>query len=156
MRKIKLLFLSMISIFTMVVFTQCEKDHTGTLNVSCYYLTEDNDTIGPIEGVWVQADTTRISPNFTVDTIISVNGDTIPISRTNYCNEAIRNAHGYTDANGTITFKFPQPLLLTLNASDTITDEMGNITLIYRGKSEVMVKDGAEVDCPIYLNSYAK
>ncbi len=154
MKKFKLLFAFLALVSLLMLFVQCERDHTGTVHVSCYYLTDENDTLGPISGVWVQADTSRLSPNITVDSIVTVNGDTMAIQRTNYCNEAIRNAFGYTGSDGKITFQFPQPVLLAFDAIDTLKDVDGNDSLIYKGRAEVLIKDGAEEECPIYLTPF--
>jgi len=151
MDKIRFLFLSFGVAALVLLFTQCKKDHTNVIKLTCYYVSDTQDTTGPFGGVWVEVDTSRLSPHITEDYLVDVNGDTVYYSRTNYCSDDVRRAHGYTDASGSITFEFYHPLLLNFNALDTIFDESGNPTMYYSGRTELQVKDGEDVEQNIYL-----
>lgn len=156
MKRIKVAFLFLAFVCAIFVFMQCDHDHSSTLTLKCYEINEDNDTVGPVAHVWVEADTTRFSPHHTTDTLVTVSGDTIVQNRLNYCSQYVRNAKGYTASDGSITFAFPQALLLNFNAMDTIRDEADNITAIYRGKAEILLKNDQDVECDIYLTPYSK
>lgn len=156
MKRIKVAFLFLAFVCAIFIFTQCDHDHSSTLTLKCYKINEDNDTIGPVAHVWVEADTSRFSPHHTTDTLITTSGDTIPQDRFNFCSEYVRAARGYTNNNGSIVFPFPQPLLLNFNAYDTIRDEAGDITAIYKGKAEVLLLKDQDVECDIYLTPYSK
>ena len=151
MDKIRFLFLSLAVDAFVFLFEQCKKDHTNLVNFFCYYVSDQQDTTGPIAGVWVEVDTSRLSPHLTVDYRIDANGDTIPYSRTNYCSDDVRKARGYTGADGSITFEFYHPLLMNLTALDTIKDDLGNDQMRYSGRTEIQVKDGEDVEQNIYL-----
>ncbi len=157
MKKLKIVYVLMVMVSLLIVFAQCNKDHTGTVRVTCYYLNDDNDTIGPIDSVWVEADTSKISPSYSVDTIVNTSGDTVTVDRINYVNQAVREARGYTSgSDSSIIFQFSQPVLLIFNATDTLYDENDEISTIYKGRAEIQIKDGTEVECPIYLTPYSK
>jgi len=151
MDKIRLLFLCFGVAAMVLLFAQCKKDHTNVVKLSCYYVSTEQDTTGPVSGVWVEVDTSRLSPHISEDYVVDVNGDTVYYSRTNYCSEDVREARGYTDGSGSITFEFNHPLLMNLIALDTIFDETGNPTMYYSGRSELQVKDGEDVEQNIYL-----
>lgn len=155
MKRIKIAFALLAFVGAIFIFAQCDHDHSSTLTLKCYEINE-GDTIGPVEHVWVEADTTKFSPHHTTDTLITVSGDTLPQDRYNFCSDIVRAARGYTAANGSITFTFPQALLLNFNAYDTIRDEAGDITAIYRGKAEVLLLNDKDLECPIYLTPYSK
>ena len=151
MDKIRFLFLSFALAALVLLFAQCKKDHTNVVKLTCYYVSDQQDTTGPISGVWVEVDTNRLSPHITDSYVVGANGDTVYYSRTNYCSEDVRNARGFTGADGSITFEFYHPLLMNITALDTIFDDMGNPTMYYSGRTEVQVKDGEDVEKDIYL-----
>lgn len=151
MDKIRFLFLSFAVAALVLLFTQCKKDHTNVVKLSCYFVSDQQDTTGPIAGVWVEVDTNRLSPHITDSYVVGTNGDTVYYSRTNYCSEDVRKARGYTGADGSITFEFNHPLLMNLIALDTLKDVMGNDSMRYSGRTEVQVKDGEDVERNIYL-----
>lgn len=151
MDKFRFLFLSLGVAAMLLLFAQCKKDHTNVIKLSCYYVSEQQDTTGPISGVWVEVDTNRLSPHITEGFVVNVNGDTIPYIRTNYCSADLLKARGYTGPDGSITFEFNHPLLMNLLALDTVFDDLGNPTMYYSGRLELQVKDGEDVEKNIYL-----
>lgn len=146
-------FMFLIAAVGMVFFfTQCEKDHSGSVKLSCYFIQEGGDTVGPISHVYVYADTTRVSPYDHVDTLITNSGDTLLIPRTNYTNSDLLGARGYTGSDGSITFTFAHPILLNLMAIDTLRDVNGQDSMIYSSvQTQVQIKDGDVLEAPIYL-----
>jgi len=152
MKKIKFALLLVIAAGMVFFFTQCEKERGGSVKLSCYFIQESGDTVGPISNVFVYADTTRISPYDHVDTLINNNGDTLLIPRTNYANSDLANARGYTGSDGSITFTFAHPILLNLLAVDTLKNINHEDSIIYNSvQTQVQIVDGDVLEAPIYL-----
>ena len=154
MEKFKSLFIVMGLVSLTLLLAQCKRDHENVIKLTCYYVSDQGDTTGPIAGVWVEIDTSRISPHVTVDSIPGLDSTMIYFNHTNFCNPEVVKARGYTGADGSITFTFTHPLLMLLNATDTLRDIFGNDSLLFMGRTEVQVKDGEDVEKDIYLFPY--
>lgn len=120
MKKFKFLILACVSVLLVVTFSQCEKDHSCKMKITCNFSST---------GV----DTGAVAPNV----YIVVGKDT-------YADYA--RAEGYTNKNGVFEHTFPYPALLDVIAmySDTTWDEEGNITAIrnYTGGAQIQVNAG--------------
>ena len=152
MRKIKILYLLLVVSVLALCFTECRKSGPSTVKIHCCYVNGPNDTVRNVDSVWVEVDTSRISPHYRVDSVLNEAGEMQYIPRVNYCNEDIRNARGYT-MNGFIDFTFAQPTIIVVNAYDTIHNEDGSTTY-YKGKAEITLHTDVQVEENIFLTPY--
>lgn len=152
MRKLKIFYLLIVSSVLLLCFSKCDKNGPSTVKIHCHYVHDNADTVKNIDSVWVEVDTSKLSPRQRTDSIINEAGQTQYFPRTNYCNDEVRSARGYTK-NGLISFTFSQPIVILVNAYDTVVNTDGTKTY-YRGKSEISIKSGVEVEENIYLFPY--
>lgn len=152
MRKIKILYLLVLVSALMLGLPQCRKSGPSTVRIHCHYVNGPNDTLRNRDSVWVEVDTSRLSPHYRTDSVLNEVGEMQYIPRVNYCNKDIREARGYT-TNGFIDFTFAQPTIIVVNAYDTIDNEDGSHTY-YKGKAEITLHTDVQIEENIYLFPY--
>lgn len=152
MRKIKILYLLIVVSVLILGLAQCRKSGPSTVRIHCNYVNGPNDTLRNVDSVWVEVDTSRLSPHYRTDSVLNEAGEMQYIPRVNYCNEDIRNARGYT-MNGFIDFTFAQPTIIVVNAYDTVENEDGSKTY-YKGKAEIKLPTDVQIEEKIDLFPY--
>lgn len=129
MKKIKFLIPVLVSALLVVFFTQCEKDHSCKMKITCNFSSNGIDT---------------------GDVASKVH---IIVGKQEYADYA--KADGYTDKNGVFEHTFPYPALLDVIATyaDTTFDEDGNITEIknYTGGAQIQVNAGETTEKTILM-----
>lgn len=137
MKKMRIFLPIMVALLGMFFFTQCKKDHSCNMKVTCYLSSNglDADTIVPFARI--SFDTVKYNGGLSVQSEISQVQD-MP-----------------TDANGVFTYTLDYPALLIVNALkiDTVFDEFNNIVSItkYTGTAQVQLNEGETTEKTILM-----
>jgi len=137
MKKLKIFLPIMIAVAGIILFSQCKKDHSCNLKLTCHYSTNglDADTLCPY--ALISFDTLKYNSGLAVDPAIS----------------SVQNVP--TDAHGVFTYTLKYPALLIVNAVkfDTIRDDFGNVleTHKYTGTTQVQLNEGETTEKAILM-----
>jgi len=137
MKKMRIFLPIMVALLGMFFFTQCKKDHTCNMKVTCYYSSNGLDADSLVPFARISFDTVKYNAGLAVQSAISQVQDMS------------------TDAKGVFTYTLDYPALLIVNAVkiDTILDANSNIVSItkYTGTTQVQVNEGETTEKTILM-----
>ncbi|MBQ5994043.1 MAG: hypothetical protein PUB29_08535 [Bacteroidales bacterium] len=137
MKNLRFFLPIVVAVVVAVLFTQCKKDHSCNMKVTCYYSSNGMDADSVVPFALISFDTVKYNSGLAVDTAIS----------------RVQNVK--TDAFGVFTYTLKYPALLIVNALkiDTILDLDSNIVAInkYTGTTQVQVNEGETTEKTILM-----
>ena len=152
MKNLRFFLPIIIAVIGVVLFSQCKKDHSCKMKVTCKYSSNGIDTGSAVPYAIITFDTSKYH-NGAIDTLISqVNLPNIS-DIDNWTIDSLyrwfENSANYkyrADANGVFEFTLPHPALLLVNAIkvDAIRDTLDSIIgyVKYTGTVQVQVEEG--------------
>lgn len=171
MKNLRFFLPIVIAVIGAVLFTQCKKDHSCNMKVTCQYSSNGLDADSVVSFAIITFDTNKYH-NGAVDTLISrLNVENISDwtndSLYKWCDEGYilyrfdgTSLHPYrydgvTDNNGVFNYTLPYPALLLVNAIkvDAIKDTLGNILsyVKYTGTVQVQLNEGETTEKTILM-----
>ena len=132
------IFLPIVAVLAVaMLFTQCKKDHSCNMKLTCYYSSNGMDADSVVPFALISFDTVKYNSGLAVDPAISSVQDVM------------------TDASGVFTYTLNYPALLIVNAVkiDTLKDDFGTVLSItkYTGTSQVQVNEGETTEKTILM-----
>lgn len=159
MKNLRFFLPIVLAVIGAVLFSQCKKDHTCNMKVTCKYSSNGIDAGSVVPYAIITFDTSKYH-NGDIDTLISmVNTPDI----TNWTVDSLyrwcENSANYqykTDANGVFEYTLPYPALLLVNAIkvDAIRDTFDNSIIgyvKYTGTVQVQVNEGETTEKTILM-----
>lgn len=125
-----------IAVLSVAFFTQCKKDHSCNMRLTCYFSSNgmDADSLAPY--TLISFDTVKYNSGLAVDTAIS-RVQNFPANRF-----------------GVFEYTLDHPALLIVNASktDTVVNAPGDTMYVkYTGTAQVQVNDGETTEKTILM-----
>ena len=137
MKRLRIFLPIVVVLGVSVLFTQCKKDHSCNMKLTCYYSINGMSADSVVPFALISFDTVKYNSGLAVDPAIS----------------SVQNV--MADASGVFTYTLNYPALLIVNAEkiDTIKDTLGNVLSINRwtGTSQVQVNEGETTEKTILL-----
>ena len=173
MKKMRIFLPIAIAVLGVVFFSQCKKDNSCTLRVSCYYPANNNDTLVPVSNAFITFETNLYDTfNHKIDSLISLvhfyydsitdKNDTIliPINIEDIPNDSLstilsEGKYKYiTNEKGVFTYTLPYPALLVVKATkiDSTTNASGIVVPVrYTATSQVKLDEGETTDIKLIV-----
>lgn len=158
MKNLRFFLPIIIALAGVVLFTQCKKDHSCKMKVTCKYSSNglEGDSVVPF--AVITFDTSKYH-NGAIDTLIAhvnlPNIDTWPIDSLYRWFENPANYSHKANANGVFEFSLPHPALLLVNAIkvDAVRDSLDSIIgyVKYTGTTQVQVNEGETTEKTILM-----
>ena len=129
--KKSLFFIPVIALVILLTMTQCKKNYSCGLKITCNYTTTGLDTGEAVANAIWEIYPGAVASGRTVHPAIEQYKDTV------------------TDDNGVYEHTYPYEALLNISATkvDSVKDESGNITVKnYRGSAQVKLQEGQTVE----------
>jgi hypothetical protein len=137
MKKLKIFLPIMVAAIGIVLFSQCKKDHSCNMRLTCYYSSNGMDADSTVPFALISFDTVKYNSGLAVNPDISSVQDVS------------------TSALGVFTYTLRYPALLIVNAVkyDTVFDETGNVLSAkkYTGTAQVQVNEGETTEKSILM-----
>lgn len=158
MKNLRFFLPIVIAMLGALLFSQCKKDHSCNMKVTCMYSPNGLDASSPVSYAIITFDTNKYH-NGVVDPLISqvnVNGDLDAWSVDSLYRWSVSSNYQYkTDSKGVFEYTLPYPALLIVNAVkvDPIMDTLGNIIdyVKHTGTAQVQVNEGSTTEKVILL-----
>ena len=160
MKNLRFFLPIIIALASVVLFTQCKKDHSCKMRVTCKYSSNGIDGGSVVPFAVITFDTSKYH-NGAIDTLIAQvnlpNIDTWSIDSLYRWFENSANYSHKADANGVFEFTLPHPALLLVNAIkvDAIRDSIDSSIIIgyvkYTGTTQVQVNEGETTEKTILM-----
>ena len=174
MRKLKIFLPILIAFAGVLLFTQCKKDHSCNMKVTCKYSSNGMDADSSVVShAIITLDTSKYVSGLAIDTNISRlnikdidswSVDSLYRWCENGCilyridDQGKKHPYSYegqTDANGEFYYSLPYPALLIVKSIkvDAIKDTLGNILeyVKYTGTTQVQVNEGETTEKTILM-----
>lgn len=129
--KKSLFFIPVIALVILLTMTQCKKNYSCGLKITCNYTTTGLDTGKAVANAILEIYPGAVASGRTVHPAIEQYKDTV------------------TDDNGVYEHTYPYEALLNISATkvDSVKNESGNITVKnYRGSAQVKLQEGQTVE----------
>ncbi|MBR3557924.1 MAG: hypothetical protein IKN78_03550 [Bacteroidales bacterium] len=137
MKKMRIFLPIAIAVLGVALFTQCKKDHSCNMRLTCQYSSNGMDADSVVPFALISFDTVKYNSGLAVDTNIS------------------RVQDFPTDAHGVFEYTLDHPALLIVNAvkCDTLRDSTGVVISAkkYTGTAQVQVNDGETTEKTILM-----
>lgn len=121
----------MIALVGVLFFTQCKKDHSCNMRVTCYYSSNGMDADSVVPFALISFDTVKYNAGLAIDPAIS-SVQEVP-----------------TNAQGVFTYTLQYPALLIVNAVKH--DTIDGVAKKYTGTVQVQVNEGETTDKTILM-----
>lgn len=144
MRKLKIFLPIVIAFVGVILFSQCKKDHSCNLRLTCYYSSNGMDADSVVPNAIITFDTSKYISGLAIDPDISrVNLDSLTLYSKERLYEICEgNEYKYkTDRNGVFTYTLEYPALLIITATKVVKDSLGNYTK-YTGVVQAQLNEG--------------
>lgn len=149
MKRLKLFLPIVIAVIGVVLFSQCKKDHSCKMRITCNYSPNGLDAGDAVSSAIITFDTTKYHNGDIVTLISQVN---VPGNINEWAVDSLyrwsqsANYQYKTNENGVFEYTLPYPALLIVNAVkvEAIKDTFGNILeyVKYTGTMQVQVEEG--------------
>ena len=137
MKKLKVFLPIVIALVGVLFFSQCKKDHTCKMRITCYYSSNGMDAESVVPFAYISFDTVKYNSGLAVLPEISMVDSLL------------------TDGSGVFEYTLNYPALLIVNAVkvDTEYDTLGNVISVtkYTGTTQVQVNEGETTDKTILM-----
>jgi hypothetical protein len=153
MRKLRIILPILIAFAGVILFSQCKKDHSCKMKLTCYYSPNGMD-VGPVvSNAIITFDTTKYVSGLAISPNIScVHLDSLNLFTKERLYE-ICEGPGYpykTDKSGVFTYTLEYPALIIVNATKVDKDSLGNYTK-YTGTVQVQLNEGETTEKSILM-----
>lgn len=159
MKNLRLFLPIVIAVIGVLLFSQCKKDHSCNMTITCKYSSNGLDADSTtVSNAIITFDTTKYVSGQAIDTNISrVHLDSLNL----YTNERLyeiceKGGYKYkTNNSGIFSYTLDYPALLIVNAVkvDAIKDTLGNIIeyVKYTGTTQVQMNEGETTEKTILM-----
>ena len=131
MKKLRIILPIMIAVLSVALFTQCKKDHSCKMRLTCYYSSNGMDADSVVPFALISFDTVKYNSGLSVlPQISAVDGMS-------------------TDFSGVFEYTLDYPALLIVNAEKI--DSVGNVAKKYTGTAQVQVNEGETTEKTILM-----
>ncbi len=131
MKKLRIFLPIVIALVGVLFFTQCKKDHSCNMRLTCYYSSNGLDADSVVPYALITFDTVKYNSGLAV----------LP--------EITRVVDMPTDAHGVFTYTLNYPALLIVNAVKY--DTVNGVAKKYTGTTQVQVNDGETTEKTILM-----
>lgn len=157
MKKLKVFLPIIIAVLGVVLFSQCKKDHSCKMRITCKYSINNVETDSVVPFAIIMFDTIKYNPALTVDSLISrVSIDTLDrMTLEDLYNLSYGPGYNYkAGADGVFEYTLKYPALLIVNTIkvDKDTSMPGVERYVrYTGTTQVQVNEGETTEKTIYM-----
>ncbi len=131
MKKTRIILPIMIALVGVLLFSQCKKDHSCKMRITCYYSSNGMDADSVVPYALISFDTVKYNAGLAVQTAISKVQDQP------------------TNAKGVFTYTLDYPALLIVNAVKY--DTVNGTPYKYTGTTQVQVNEGETTEKTILM-----
>ena len=153
MKKMKIFLPIAIAVLSVVFFSQCKKDHSCNMKLTCYYSSNgmDADSVMPFAEIYF--DLSKYQSGIVDSSFFPVSFDPHPAHLAP--RPAVNDSNTVVaDRFGVYSYTFSYPALLIINAFkiDTVVNGFGDtVYLKYTGTTQVQVNEGETTEKSILL-----
>ncbi len=153
MKRMRIILPVMIAVLSVAIFSQCKKDHTCNMKVTCYYSANNVDADSIVKNAIITFDTIKYTNGQVDSSIACVHLDSLD----RFGNERlyeICNGNEYpykTDNSGVFTYTLQHPALLIVNVTKVDKDSTGAYIKYTSSPVQVQLNDGETTEKTILL-----
>lgn len=131
MKKMRIFLPIMVALAGLLLFTQCKKDHSCKMRLTCYYSSNGMDADSVVPFALISFDTVKYNSGLAVDTNIA------------------RVQDFPTNGLGVFEYTLDYPALLIVNAEKI--DSVNGVAKKYTGTAQVQVNEGETTEKTILM-----
>ena len=131
MKKLRIILPILLAVLSVALFTQCKKDHSCNMRITCYYSSNGMDADSVVPFALISFDTVKYNSGLAVLPQIS----------------AVDNM--MTDYHGVFTYTLDYPALLIVNAEKI--DSVNGVPKKFTGTTQVQVNEGETTEKTILM-----